>query len=164
MWYTSLITSIQIPSTSGSRPAVHKLLLQNSSSWCDNLRYVSGNVMQHWMCFLVNFVLHTFVSLHLIVDRWCFLVVHVSVNFWLHIFIVFYVVTVLSYLDFSCKFSRGFWATICKTVCPMLPDHCPSLLSVCDVDVLWLNGWMHQDETWHGGRPQPQPHCVGFVG
>ena len=25
---------------------------------------------------------------------------------------------------------------------------------------MWPNGWMDQDETWHGGGPQPQPHCV----
>jgi len=33
-------------------------------------------------------------------------------------------------------------------------------LSVCDVGVLWPNGWMDQDESWHGGRPWPWPHCV----
>jgi len=37
---------------------------------------------------------------------------------------------------------------------------CLSVLSVCNVGVLWPNGWMHQDETWHGGRPRPRPHCV----
>ena len=31
---------------------------------------------------------------------------------------------------------------------------------VCNVGVLWPKGWMHQDETWHGGRPWPRPHCV----
>jgi len=30
-----------------------------------------------------------------------------------------------------------------------------SVLSVCDVRVLWPNGWMHQDETWHAGRLSP---------
>jgi len=25
---------------------------------------------------------------------------------------------------------------------------------------LWLNGWMHQDATWYGGRPQPRGLCV----
>jgi len=28
--------------------------------------------------------------------------------------------------------------------------------------LLWPNGWMDQDETWHGGRPRPWPHCVGW--
>jgi len=38
---------------------------------------------------------------------------------------------------------------------------CPVCLSVCDVGVLWPNGWMDQHETWHGGRPRPRPpHCV----
>ena len=39
------------------------------------------------------------------------------------------------------------------------PSTCP-VLSVCDVGVLWPNGWKDQDETWHVGRPQPRPHCV----
>jgi len=25
---------------------------------------------------------------------------------------------------------------------------------------LWPNGWMHQDATWYGGRPQPKGLCV----
>ena len=33
----------------------------------------------------------------------------------------------------------------------MLSDRCP-VLSVCD-DVLWPNGWMDQDQTWHRGMP-----------
>jgi len=31
---------------------------------------------------------------------------------------------------------------------------------VCDVSVLWPNGWVDQDETSHEGRPRPWPHCV----
>jgi len=50
-------------------------------------------------------------------------------------------------------------ATVCKTVCPVLSDRL-SVLSVCNVGVLWPNGFMHQDETWHAGRLQPWPHCV----
>jgi len=26
--------------------------------------------------------------------------------------------------------------------------------------LLWPNGWMHQDATWHGCRPQPRGLCV----
>ena len=26
--------------------------------------------------------------------------------------------------------------------------------------LLWTNGWMHQDATWYGGRPQPRQLCV----
>jgi len=51
-------------------------------------------------------------------------------------------------------------ATVCKTVRPIPSDHCLSLLSVCDVGVLWPNGWMDQDATWYQGRPRPMPHCV----
>jgi len=33
-----------------------------------------------------------------------------------------------------------------------------SVLSVCDVYVLWPNGWMDQDETWRGDRPRPRSY------
>jgi len=33
-------------------------------------------------------------------------------------------------------------------------------LSVCDVGILWPNGWKDQDETWRADRPWPWPHCV----
>jgi len=55
----------------------------------------------------------------------------------------------------------NFWATVYKTVRPMLSVHCLSVyLSVCDVGVLWPNGWIDQDETWHAGRSRRWPHCV----
>ena len=50
----------------------------------------------------------------------------------------------------------SFWATVCKTVRPMLSD------SVCNVGVLWPNGWMNQDDTCYTteiGRG-PRSHCV----
>ena len=53
-----------------------------------------------------------------------------------------------------------FWATVCKTVRAMLLDRCLSVCPVCDVGVLWPNGWMDQHATWYGGRPPPWPHCV----
>jgi len=37
---------------------------------------------------------------------------------------------------------------------------CGSCLSVCDVGVLWTNGWMDEDETRHRGRPRPRLQCV----
>jgi len=55
---------------------------------------------------------------------------------------------------------RNFGATVCKMVHRMLMDHCPVCLSVCDVGVLWPNGWTNQDETWHADRPWPWPHCL----
>ena len=39
-----------------------------------------------------------------------------------------------------------------QTVCLSCP--------VCDVRVLWPNGWTKQDETWQAGRPRPWPYCV----
>ena len=55
---------------------------------------------------------------------------------------------------------KKFHLAVTVTVRPILSDHCLSVLSVCDVGVLWPNGWMDQDETWHGGRPRPRPYCV----
>jgi len=26
--------------------------------------------------------------------------------------------------------------------------------------LLWGNGWMEEDATWHGSRPWSMPHCV----
>jgi len=34
-----------------------------------------------------------------------------------------------------------------KTIRPILSDTCLSCLPDCDAGVLWLNGWMDQDET-----------------
>jgi len=48
------------------------------------------------------------------------------------------------------------------TVHPMLRA---VVLFVCNVGVLWPgpNGWMDQDATWYGDRPQPRPHCVRWI-
>jgi len=35
-----------------------------------------------------------------------------------------------------------------------------SVLSVCNIGVLWPNGWMDQDTTWYGGRPRPRRRGV----
>ena len=40
------------------------------------------------------------------------------------------------------------------------PLSCLSCVSVCDIGVLWPNGWTDQDETWRAGRPRTWPHCV----
>ena len=45
------------------------------------------------------------------------------------------------------RFSLCYRSVVCLS--------CLSCLSVCNVDVLWPNGWMDQDETWHRGRPRP---------
>jgi len=37
---------------------------------------------------------------------------------------------------------------------------CPVCRSVSNVGVLWPNGWMDQDATWHGGGPRPRWRCV----
>jgi len=58
------------------------------------------------------------------------------------------------------RFSR-FGATVCRTVRPVVWDRCLSCLSVCNVAVLWPNGWIDQDTTWYGSRPRRSwRHCV----
>jgi len=37
---------------------------------------------------------------------------------------------------------------------------CLSVLSVCNIGVLWPNGWMYQDATWYGRRPRPRRYCI----
>ena len=54
--------------------------------------------------------------------------------------------------QFSNAENKCFWATVCKMVHPVLLDRCPvsvclSCLSVCNIGVLWPNGWIDQDET-----------------
>ena len=48
--------------------------------------------------------------------------------------------------------------TLRYSYCDIHVLSCP-VLSVCDIGVLWANGWMDQDETWHAGRPRPWLHC-----
>jgi len=33
----------------------------------------------------------------------------------------------------------------------------PQIFGPC---LLWPNGWMDQDDTWHVGRPQPRRFCI----
>ena len=40
-----------------------------------------------------------------------------------------------------------------------LPKKVRSILDPC---LLWLNGWMDQDGTWHVGRPWSSPRCAGW--
>ena len=49
---------------------------------------------------------------------------------------------------FQFRFSFSFWATVCKTVHPVLSDYCLSVCPVCDVGVMWPNSWIDKDETW----------------
>ena len=76
----------------------------------------------------------------------------------------------VAFVPKTVRYLTPFWATVYKTVRPVLSDRClsvcrlcPVCLSVrpvCDVGILWPNGWMDQDETWHGGTPRPWRHCV----
>jgi len=43
---------------------------------------------------------------------------------------------------------------------PMLRDRCPVCPCVCNVGILWSNGWLDQDTTWYGGRLRPRRHCI----
>jgi len=65
---------------------------------------------------------------------------------WFLVLIYFYF---LFLVIFGWLFVKRFTLCYQTVVCP-----------VCDVGLLWPNGWMDQDETWHAGRPRPWPHCV----
>jgi len=58
-------------------------------------------------------------------------------------------------------FGRPFvkWFALCYQTVVSVPSVCLSC-PVCDVAILWPNGWMDQDETWHADRPWPLAHCV----
>ena len=58
------------------------------------------------------------------------------------------------------NFGMIFWATVCKSVRPMLSVRCLSVCPVCDVGVLWPNGWTDQDETWRAGIGFGPGHIV----
>ena len=62
----------------------------------------------------------------------------------------------------QCCLTTDFWATVTNNGSPYAtgPLSYLSVLSVCNVGVLRLNGWMDQDATWYGGRPRPRRHCV----
>jgi len=57
---------------------------------------------------------------------------------------------------------RPFWATVTSNGSPYVtrPLSCLSCLTACNVGVLWPNGCMDHDATWHGGRPRLRRHCV----
>jgi len=56
------------------------------------------------------------------------------------------------------------WATVCKTVRPMLWNRGLSCLSVLSVMLVYcgqtVGTWMDQDDTWYGGRPRLWPRHV----
>jgi len=56
------------------------------------------------------------------------------------------------------RFALCYHIVFCLSALSVLS--CLSCLSVCDVGVLWPNGWMDQDESWHASRSLPWPHCV----
>jgi len=60
---------------------------------------------------------------------------------------------------FGRPFVKRFAVCYRTVVCPVLSVSLPCLC-VYNVGVLWPNGWMDQDETWRGGKPQPRPHCI----
>jgi len=59
---------------------------------------------------------------------------------------------------FGRSFVKRFALCYQTVVCPV--RSCLSVCPVCNAGVLWPNGWMDQDVTWHAGRPRPWPHCI----
>jgi len=94
---------------------------------------------------------------------------HSSVVLWIDrsVILVFGIFLTVGSAIFVAKLFLVFRQPVCRTVRPMLWECCLSVclsvLSVCpicNVCVLWPNGWMDQDDTWHGRRPRPWPYCV----
>jgi len=54
---------------------------------------------------------------------------------------------VLSGIIYNNAVVKYHWATVCKTVRPMLSERCLYCVSVCYVGILWPNGCMDQDVT-----------------
>ena len=52
------------------------------------------------------------------------------------------------------RFALCYQTVVCLS-CPVL-----SVCPVCNVGILWPNGWMDEDESWRAGRTRPWPHCV----
>ena len=55
---------------------------------------------------------------------------------------------------------RPILSDLCLSVLSLCPVCLSVCLSVCDVGVLWPNGWMDQDETCMQVQPRPGPQCV----
>ena len=57
--------------------------------------------------------------------------------------------------------SQCFWATVCKTVRPMLLKRCLVCLSVLSVTLVYCGQTAgYQDATWYGGVPWHRRHSV----
>jgi len=56
----------------------------------------------------------------------------------------------------ACTARRDFWATVYNGSPYATCLSCP----VCNVCVLWPNGWIDQDATWCEGKPLSVSHCV----
>jgi len=65
---------------------------------------------------------------------------------------------ILFFRLFQKRICAVFWATVSKTVCPMLSDRC---LSVCNVDVYsgQTVGWIKMPLGTEVRRPRPRRHC-----
>jgi len=53
-------------------------------------------------------------------------------------------------------------ATLCSmgTQLPQNRGQCTHHHPVFGPCSLWPNGWMAEDASWYGSRPQPTPHCI----
>jgi len=68
--------------------------------------------------------------------------------------ILFYVVFGRPFAKNASPYAIAYRTVVCLCLSVL------SVLSVCDVGVLWPNVLTNQDETWHAGTPRPWPHCV----
>jgi len=59
-------------------------------------------------------------------------------------------------------FALCYRAVVCLSVCLSVLSVCLPVCPLCNVGVLWPNGWTDPDETWHAGKPWPWSHCVSW--
>jgi len=63
-----------------------------------------------------------------------------------------------------CQWTQAFWwATVCwRPSSPQKKNGTAPTHAIFGPCLLWSNGWMDEDATWYGSRPQPRarPHCV----
>ena len=58
----------------------------------------------------------------------------------------------------NCPFPWGIWTSSNTWFLGPTKSRAPS--PIFGPFLLWPNGWMHQDATWYGCRPQPRGLCV----
>ena len=63
-------------------------------------------------------------------------------------------------MPLSTEVGLGLYATLCSMGTQLHPEKGHTHIPNFGPCLLWPNGWMDQDSTWHGGRPWSCTHCA----